>query len=239
MKKGTLALVSISLLALVGCDSGGTNTNFSIKGSRSAVAINSMAIIGSPTSFKVRVYRAYLSTNTNCSDPVLLQDYGSSGQEFNMFTGPTLFTGSPAAGTYNCLIMEISDNLKLTVDQTAVNNHPGCQNTTTEYTHDVYRNGDSDDGQWVNISGGSIDATGNRPAPGADRVAVFASTSASHVGVVANGIQVHQNQWMPLSGAMTSPGSITYFWDATNGISNANEGGTDYCVIETVQQGFR
>lgn len=238
-----LLLITLSVLSVSCSDDDEDSSNgFAIVGSTSSVSSFVPKILvnaGSPTSFKLTVYKAYLSTSATCSNPVLLQDYGASGSEFNMFEAPTLFSGTPSGGTYNCLILEISDNLKIKVDATAVTTHAGCVDSTTEYTHDIYRQGDPDDGSWIDINGSAVDATGSRPAPGADRIFAFASTSASAAGVVANGVAVHANQWMPLSGALTAPGQVTYFWDATDGISNANDGGTDYCVIEEVTQGFR
>jgi hypothetical protein len=192
---------------------------------------------GTPTSFKITLYSAYIATGADCSNPLLIQDYGSAGQEFDMMASPTLFSGTPAAGTYHCLILKFKDNMKFKADATAVANHAGCTDTTTEYTFDIYREAGDDDGDWIDLNGVGVDATGSAAAPGADTTFFFGSTSVS--AAKANGVTAHTNQSGGLASPLVVPGQTTYYWDATNGIENHVERRANYCWVEEVTSGFR
>ncbi len=148
-----LFFVMLSVVTFTSCDSGGSSS-FSIVGSTEASGDSmvfrgfaSTTPEGTPTSFKVRLYKAYISENEDCSDPVLLEDHGEEGQEFDFFDSPTLFSEAPAPGTYNCLILIADDTMKFKADSVAVDAHVGCENTTDEYTFDIYRAGGEDAGQ--------------------------------------------------------------------------------------------
>jgi hypothetical protein len=54
---------------------------------------------GAPSSLTIRLYALYISTGTDCSNPVLVQDLGSAGVDRDFMTNPVLFTGEPAAGS--------------------------------------------------------------------------------------------------------------------------------------------
>ena len=115
--------------------------------------------------------------------------------------------------------------------------HAGCQDTTTEYTFDIYRNGDDDDGDWIDMDGESIDATGSKGTPGQDTIFVFASTVVSSIR--ANVVVPNNNQTAELTEALIVPNQTTYYWDATDGIDNSEENSTNYCWVENVTSGFR
>lgn len=246
MKRITFAIIAVPLL--FGC--GEDAAKFKVLGSSSsgsraalsALVLNptadfSRVVIGTPTSFKITLYKAWVSQNTDCSSPIVLQDYGASGQQFNMMDSPTLFSGNPPDGTYPCLILKFNDNMKFKANDVAVANHAGCANTTTEYTFDVYRDGESDDGAWIDIDGNGVDATGSAASPSGDQAYAFGSTSPS--ATTANGVATNINQRLTLTSGLVVPGQTTYYWDATNGVSNHNSGGSNYCWIETVTSGFR
>ena len=223
---------------IVGCgkeDSSSTSSSaFVVKGSSSQMAkLHALVPSGSPTSFKVKIYSAYISENEDCSSPVLLKNFGTAGVEFDMYSSPTLFGANPPEGTYNCFILNISDNMKFKADATAVADHVGCTSTTVENTFDIYRDGDTDDGLWVDIDGNRVNATGSDASPGADSVFIFASTNPGAI------VLAHTNQVLTLATALVSPGQTTYYWDATGGVDNNNDGINNYCGIENVVTGFR
>src|SRR6185436_17647901 len=153
---------------------------------------------GSPTEFKITLYKIYISENADCSDPVLLTNYGSSGEQFDLFTNPTLFSGSPADGTYHCMILEFNDVMKFKADDEAVTAHAGCEDTDTEYSFDVYRDGEPDDGLWLDIDGNAIDATGTPADPSNDHAFAYASTAAAATDVLAGGNPIDANQFVVL-----------------------------------------
>src|SRR4051812_25654829 len=70
-------------------------------------------VFGDPTSVKVTIYSVAVSKNTDCSEAVVVSKY-ASGQEFDFELSPTLMTGTLADGSYPCVILQMSDKLKLT-----------------------------------------------------------------------------------------------------------------------------
>lgn len=71
----------------------------------------------------VKVYQGYLSTNGNCSSPVLFLDAESDSTNFpdgyaqvDMAASPTIGTGTIAEGTYKCAIFKMSDQITFKPD---------------------------------------------------------------------------------------------------------------------------
>lgn len=242
--RNVLSILTVSTLTLFAAGCGKDNApttpapNASIKGSNLATALISnfsssllAASVGSPTSIKMKFYGLALSQNEDCSDPEVVFDIRTAPQTYDLVAGPTLFSGSLAAGTYKCVVMRISDNIKFKVDAAAVAAWPvSCPNTTTEYTHDIYRT-DNGGSVWKDVEGATITATGSIGTPGEDIVEVFASTSPTSIPAGT----AHVDQTLSLSGAFTVPGSTTFFADFNNGI-NENTG---HCVLEDGGFGVR
>ena len=261
MKVFAIALTLSLGILVAGCgsdDAEGTADTFTIKGAVGAATPTALIAFGSPsgsnkigslsascptcsgspTSFKMTLYQAWISTNADCSSPVLVQDHGAAGSEVDLSTSPTLFSGTPPDGNYPCLIIVASDNLKYRVDAVAVAAHPGCADTTTEYTHDVYREGESDDGAWIDLNGNSIDATGSKAAPGDDKATFFATTDTTTVVAGPGSTSAHTNQTVLLTSALVVPGTVVLRQDFTDGITNSSDGGMDFCVLEDGSMGF-
>lgn len=241
IRKSLYSVVTILALGLVGCSD--SNSGLVIRGAPDATStgLATVSTSGSPTYLLMTVYAAYISTNADCSSPVLLQDYGASGQAFNMYAtgGPTMFSGNPGDGTYECLILKMSDTMNFKVDATAVTDHPSCTSTTTEHTFDVYRNGNSDDGLQVDIDGVAYDARGSAASPVADTMYVFASTAADYTSVRANGVAINENQFVQLNNPMVVPSERYFYFDMSDGVATHSESAVDYCWLEgTDSSGF-
>ena len=245
----TLATLSMTLL-LASCGDGNSvppdEATFTLKGSASAAAtawyqpaIDALlsrahaAPEGSPTSTTLSIYSVWLSPNTDCTSPVLVDDNGATPVEHELFAAPDLISGSPADGVYNCMILEMDDTLMFQADTTAVAAHAGCVDTTTEYTFDIYRDGESDDGQWIDTAGALINATGSVTTPGTDKVAIFITTDKATLSALPNG--PHENQMVTLTNAITVPTTVTLFWDFTDTVDE-NDG---QCWLEGADVGVR
>jgi hypothetical protein len=240
MKK---SLINLSALCLVtalatscGKDDQAASNAVVIKGSSSANGFASYSALaadaGSPTSMKMSFYALAVSKNEDCSAPTFVFNHGSTPVEVDLVANPTLFSGALASGTYKCLIMRVSDNIKFKADATAVAAHgPNCANTTTEYTHDVYRSTDSG---WKDMNGVAIPARGAHGTPVSDIVDIFVTTSTS----AATAAGIHPNQTIDLSAALVVPGTSTFFADFNDGI-NVSTDGTSQCVLESGGFGFR
>jgi len=126
---------------------------------------------------KLKVYKLAVSTEPNCSNPTTV--LSNSNPSYEDFKGnPTLGSGSLADGTYPCVIIEFSDNIKITPDSTV-----GLCDSTVEQTQDVCQprdmNGDSD----TNDPGETptstlIDGSTANCTAGDDRVAMYLTTAA-------------------------------------------------------------
>lgn len=77
----------------------------------------------------VKVKRLWLLPDASCEPEAgkTLADYLTENRtefvEFNMVDNPTMFSAAPAVGTYNCMIMEMSDIIQFRPDMVAQNAH--------------------------------------------------------------------------------------------------------------------
>ena len=249
--------IFVIILAISACSSTPSPT-FTVKVSSSATETTSKlfnivmpATIGSTTEQKITMYAIWLSTNEDCSAPVKFVDFGDAGQEFDFNQNPTVYSGSPADGTYKCLITEMSDVMKFKVDDVAVTNWgAACENTTTEYSYDIYRRADVDTDQWVDINGDLITSTGSPAVPGFDKVYTFSSTVACNADsslrcttVKANGVAIHSYQYAPMASPLIAPGQTTLYMDFTDKVHADDFGDCLHpagcCWVEQPAMGFR
>ena len=239
-----LAVVLSTLLAA--CSEGtttGSSPELTIKGSSqaapaAAVAANIAPVysmagpgetpVGDPASMFIGIYALYISANADCSDPVLLVDNGSTPVPKDYATNPVLFTGTPAAGTYQCLIFRMSDVIRFTSAVTSGN----CA-TDVAYEQDIYREGQND---WLDIDGNVIPATGTDAAPLDDKVFVY--IAADTAAVMARGYS--PNQIVQLHSNLVVPSTATFYWNGTNSITSWDDGqGRTGCGLNPGQPEFR
>src|SRR4051812_21011166 len=86
---------------------------------------------GDPSSLKVKVFAVFASTSAQCTSPTQVF-LNNSGDFVDFLKGPTLGGGDLPDGTYNCVIIKMSDIIKhtpKTTDSTCI--------ADTEYTGGV------------------------------------------------------------------------------------------------------
>jgi len=76
------------------------------------VGFSSFAVVN-PSSVKIKVYGVALSLSADCSSPVNVFS-STTGTEVDFVNALTLGGGNPADGTYNCVMITMSDNIKVT-----------------------------------------------------------------------------------------------------------------------------
>lgn len=225
------------VLVLVSCAD--APSTMKIYGSKTATATNQFYLLsnqfgrlvastcdgcaGSPETMSIKLYSLYLSTNADCSSPTLVVDNGATAVTKELSVNPILFEASPTTGTYNCMILKISDNLNFTPDADAAAAFPSVCRANTETTFDIYRTDSGD--TWKNLNGAAIDPSGTTTVPAEDTVFVFASTNVS--AVTATSIAPHENQTAALTGALIVPGQSTFYVDFAGGVR-----GGERCSIE-------
>ncbi len=148
--------------------------------SASSFAVTPPGDIGlTPTSLKLKVYKFAVSTSQLCTNLITVIDNGSTPQEVEFIGSVNLGSGTLADGTYPCVAIEISDNIKFT---------PGANSTSAacvvgvEQTLDVCRN------QGANPTSLMIDGTTSACSAGVtpDRVTMYMSTGANGTGDAFN-----------------------------------------------------
>jgi hypothetical protein len=178
-----------------------------VRGSKSSAALADS--VGDPASLSIGMYALYISTNEDCSAPVLVADYGTSAQYKDFVANPVLFTGSPASGAYKCLAIVMSDVLHFT----SANTFGACV-AGVEYFGDIYRDGETD---WKDVDGIPIIGHGTDEAPVDDHVTIFLTQRPD--AAMARGISEHQI--VELTGDLIVPSSSTFYWNGEGSVSDA------------------
>lgn len=178
---------------------------------------------GDPASLSIGVYALYISSNTDCSSPVLVQDYGSAGAVKDFVGNPVLFTGAPDAGSYPCLAIKMSDVLHMV----PASSFGDCV-AGVDYAGDIYRDGESD---WKDVYMNPIIGTGTDSVPQDDHVTIFMTRDTA--AALARGIST--NQLIQLGGDLIVPGQSTFYWNGQGSV--VSEGGQ--CGINPGRPEFR
>jgi hypothetical protein len=129
------------------------------------------------SALRLKIYKFAVSSSPNCSNPVTVVDNGTTPDYVDFKDQPTLGSGSVANGTYPCVIIEFSDNIKVTPSAT------GAQcDSLVETTQDVCRdyNQDSDNDPTTNPTQATlIDGTVVSCDGTDNKVAMYITTAAS------------------------------------------------------------
>lgn len=120
-----------------------------------------------PSDLKLKVYKVAVSTSVLCTNPVTVFEE-SSPSYTDFLDSPTLGSGTITDGTYPCVMIEFSDNLKFTP---TANDGDDCV-AGTEYTLDVCGASYGGSGQLVDGTAFTCDDTDQR-------VAMYISTTST------------------------------------------------------------
>jgi hypothetical protein len=77
------------------------------------IFLGSTAFALDPATLKLKVYAVYASTSAQCASPIQVF-LNNTGSYVDILSGPTLGGGDLADGTYNCVIIKMSDIIKHT-----------------------------------------------------------------------------------------------------------------------------
>ena len=223
----SLATASVLLLLAAACGSTTSTTTptFVMKGgvkaarfadlARGILPIDGLRLLGgSPTQLSVKMYALYFTASNTCAAPfVEIGSFGATGQTFDMVSSPTVVSASPAAGTYSCFIIHMSDVMTFKPDATAQTTHGTKCTQGTSYTFDIYRDGET---TWKTKDGNSLTGTGTKTSPAetstvlsgatVNGVSIFATTATSGAAL---SVGASNNQMIPLTAAVTIPATGT------------------------------
>lgn len=76
------------------------------------VGFSSFAVVN-PSSVKIKVYGVAVSLTADCASPTAIFS-STTGTEVDFVSALTLGSGNPADGTYNCVMITMSDTIKVT-----------------------------------------------------------------------------------------------------------------------------
>ena len=125
------------------------------------------------SSLKLQVYAVMLSTSPQCTSPITVFS-NTAPTEVDFLAAPTLGTGSPPDGTYECVIIKMSDLIKFTPSATA-----GLCNAGTQYIADVCRSDNGGMTQAPDAVGAPSACNGTDAAPMSDAVYLYLTTNPS------------------------------------------------------------
>ena len=185
-----------------------------VYGSGAAVAGAPLADVGDPEgaewgaagSLTIHLYALWISHAADCSNPVLVQQHPAAGVDKDFMQSPVLFQGTPATGSYQCVMMKMSDVLRMRPATTF-----GSCDASVEYVGDIYRDGETD---WVDQDLNPIVGTGSDETPTDDHVTIFMTRSPS--AAMARGIS--ENQVVELGSNLIVPGQSTFVMDASHAV---------------------
>lgn len=121
-----------------------------------------------PTNLRLKVYKLAVSTSALCTNlTTVINESAPSYMDF--LDNPTLGSGLLTDGTYPCVVIEFSDQVKYTPDETS---DGGNCNSAVEETLDVCSSGTSV----------LVDGTTTTCTAGDDRVAMYLSTTSTSTG---------------------------------------------------------
>ena len=129
----------------------------------------------SPSELILSVYKLAISTSPLCTNPITVFD-NSTPTEVNFLSAPSLGSGTVADGTYPCIMIEFSDNIKFRPSSTS--DASACV-SGTQYTVDVCNASSSTSFTLINGTTRTCDNTNQR-------VAMYLSTASSTVSGNAN-----------------------------------------------------
>src|SRR5690349_12663691 len=125
------------------------------------------------SSLKLQVYAVMLSTSPQCTNPVTVFS-SPTATEVDFLAAPTLGSGNPPDGTYNCVVIKMSDLIKFKPSASA-----GLCSAATQYTADVCRTDNNGTTQAPDAVGAPNACNGTDAAPVSDTVYLYLTTNAS------------------------------------------------------------
>jgi hypothetical protein len=136
-----------------------------------SVAASSQAMALDASSLKLQVYSVMLSTSPLCTNPYTVFS-NATATEVDFLAAPTLGSGNPPDGTYNCVIIKMTDIIKFTPSGTS-----GLCTAGTQYAADICRSDNSGMTQAPDAVGAPQMCSGTDAAPVANPVYLYLTTN--------------------------------------------------------------
>lgn len=138
-----------------------------------AALLSTSAMALDASSLKLQVYSVMLSTSPLCSNPYTVFS-STTPTEVDFLATPTLGSGNPPDGRYECVIIKMSDIIKFTPKSSE-----GLCLAGTEYKSDVCRSDNGGMTQAPDAVGAPTACSGTDAGPVADPVYLYLTTNTS------------------------------------------------------------
>ena len=131
------------------------------------VSLNTFAAVNA-SSLKLKVYGVAVSLTADCANPIVLFD-STSPTEVDFVSAPSLGSGDIADGTYQCVMINVSDQIKHTPATTS-----GSCTAGTEYTGQICQPSES-----TELRSGTAFGSNTSCTAGEDRVTLYLQTGTT------------------------------------------------------------
>jgi hypothetical protein len=176
---------------------------------------------GDPGVLRIGMYALYISSNADCSSPTLVEDYGTSSVAKDIVQSPTLFAGSPPAGSYSCVGVKMSDVLAMRPSTT----FGSCDSTVT-YAESIYNTNNTNPADtssfFRDINLQPIAPLGTRADPEAEPVLILFTRDTA--AATARGF--NPGQVIPLGAPLVVPSTDTFVWGGSGTVLSDSASGT-------------
>lgn len=170
MKRLGLFLSTLSL-TLPACKSEDSSTDSVERVTLTISGASSLSLGGDTEQATLKAYEFWIAKNSDCSSAVQVFE-DEDGKEVDMNQGPEIGSGEVETGTYNCVIMVMSDTLKFTPKTTS-----GVCTAGEEFSLDVFQSRGEDVADAVLPDGTTVEAEASE-----QKVAVYISTLSTSTG---------------------------------------------------------
>jgi hypothetical protein len=164
-------------------------------------------IVGDPASIDIGMYAFYISPNGDCSNATLVQDLGTQAVVEDFVENPVLFTGSPAAGSYACIGVKMSDVIAFTPKTTF-----GFCDSAQTFQASIYNVDNTNPADsstfFRDIALTPIAPLGTNAAPVAEPVLLLFTRDTT--AAIARGF--NSGQTLQLGAPLVVPGTETFIW---------------------------
>lgn len=138
---------------------------------------DSIVATGNAESLRIKMYKFYVAESANCTDPVLVYE-NDAPTYTSMSEAGTLFQEELSDGTYNCVIIVMSDHIKATPE---TNVGTACV-AGVENTQDVcqpYQGEGEEEGDDPFLIVDNVDGTQTTCTDGEDQVVLWLTTAVT------------------------------------------------------------
>ncbi len=142
----------------------------------SLLATGPVMAASNPSSILVKIYGVAVSASLDCSSPISIFD-SAAGRETDFLANPVLGGGDIPDGTYPCVMINMSDNIKFIPAQ---NDGPNCV-AGQQYTIDICRfdNSGTTEVRTGTTFGATTACTGTNSVPSPDLVTLYLRTNSN------------------------------------------------------------